>query len=245
MQSPSILSRSSGMPSVAPQPSSIRDPHFFRSSKSMVVICVDRSYLRGLVVRGSHLEFTGKSIISQFLLPFDLVKDQIPNGATLLGVVLSSDKTNISVMTGNQMAHPLLLSLANIDSDIRSKGSLHAHLLLALLPVVSFIHPKTRVRSLLADRLVHESLDFVLNPLKVATAVGIMMNDPVGNLRYCFTPLVAYIVDTPEQTLLSGTSPKALPVSTATCKQFGDPYPHPPPDGYPNSGQHQTSLYGG
>ena len=194
----------------------------------MVVICADRSYLRGLVVRGSHLEFTGKSIISQFLLPFDPVKDQIPNGATLLGVVLSSDKTNISVMTGNRMAHPLLLSLANIDSDIRSKGSLHAHLLLALLPVVSFIHLKTRVRSLLADRLVHESLNFVLNPLKVATAVGIMMNDPVGNLRYCFTPLVAYIADTPEQTLLSGTSPKASPVSTATCKQFGDPYPHPP-----------------
>ena len=131
-------------------------------------------------------------------------------------------------MTGNRMAHPLLFSLANIDSDIRSKGSLHAHLLLALLPVVSFIHPKTHVRSLLADCLVHESLDFVLNPLKVAAAVGIMMNDPVGNLWYCFTPLVAYIADTPEQTLLSGTSPKALPVSTATCKQFGDPYPHPP-----------------
>ncbi|KAI6039397.1 hypothetical protein EDC04DRAFT_2527380, partial [Pisolithus marmoratus] len=39
---------------------------------------------------------------------------QILNGRTLLGVVLSSDKTNISVMTGNRMAHPLLLSLANI-----------------------------------------------------------------------------------------------------------------------------------
>ena len=176
---------------------------------------------------------------------FDLVKDQIPNGATLLGVVLSSDKTNISVMTGNRMVHPLLLSLANIDADICSKGLLHAHLLLALLPVVSFIHPKTRVRSLLADHLVHESLDFVLNPLKVAAAVGIMMNDPVGNLQYCFTPLVAYIADTLEQTLLSGTSPKASPVSTATYKEFGDPYPHPPPDGYPNSGRHQTSLHGG
>ncbi|KAI6005577.1 hypothetical protein EDD15DRAFT_2191043 [Pisolithus albus] len=47
------------------------------------------------------------------------LQDQIPNGATLLGVVLSSDKTNISVMTGNRMAHPLLLSLANIDANIR------------------------------------------------------------------------------------------------------------------------------
>ena len=79
-------------------------------------------------------------------------------------------------MTGNRMAHLLLLSLANIDSDICSKGSLHAHLLLVLLPVVSFIHPKTRVRSLLADRLVHETLDFMLKPLKTATAVGIMIS---------------------------------------------------------------------
>ena len=139
---------------------------------------------------------------------FDLVKDQILNGATLLGVVLSSDKTNISVMTRNRMAHPLLLSLANIDADIHSQGSLHAHLLLALLPVISFIHPKTCVGSLLADCLVHESLNFVLNPLKVATAIRIMMNDPVGNLWYCFTPLMAYIVDTLEQ--IVGHQPQSL-----------------------------------
>ena len=60
-------------------------------------------------------------------------------------------------MTGNRMAHPLLISLANIDADIRSKESLHAHILLTLLPVVSFLHLKTRVRSLLSDRLIHES----------------------------------------------------------------------------------------
>jgi len=158
----------------------------------------------------------------------DFPKNQIPNGASLLGVVLSSDKTNISVMSGNRMAHPLLLSLANIDADVRSKGLLHAHILLALLPVASFIHKTTRVRSLLSDRLVHESLDFVLKPLKVAATVGIMMSDPIGNLRYCFTPLVAYTADTPKQCLLAGVSPKASPVSTATYKEFGDVDSHPP-----------------
>jgi len=158
---------------------------------------------------------------------FDPAKDQIPNGATLLGVVLSSDKTNISVMTGNRMAHPLLISLANIDPDIRSKGSLHAHVLLALLLVASFLHPKTRIRSLLSDRLIHESLDFMLKPLKSAASVGIMMSDPIGSLRYCFTPLVAYIADTPEQTLLACVSPKASPISTATHKEFGESQLYP------------------
>lgn len=126
------------------------------------------------------------------------------------------------------MAHPLLLSLANIDADIHSKGSLHAHILLALLPVGSFIHKTTHIRSLLSDRLVHESLNFVLKPLKVAATVRVMMSDPIGNLHYCFTPLIAYIADTPEQCLLAGVSPKASLVSTATYKEFGDVDPHPP-----------------
>ena len=131
-------------------------------------------------------------------------------------------------MTGNRMAHPLLISLANIDPDIRSKGSLHAHVLLALLPIASFLHPKTRIRSLLSDRLVHESLDFVLRLLKIAASIGIMMSDPIGSLRYCFTPLVAYIADTPEQCLLLCISPKASPVSTVTHKEFRDSSLHPP-----------------
>jgi len=126
------------------------------------------------------------------------------------------------------MAHPLLLSLANIDSSIHSKGSLHGHVLLMPLPVALFIHEKTHVHSLLSDQLIHKSLNFVLNPLKIATAIGIMMSDPVSNLCYCFTPLVAYIADTPKQCLLLCTSPKAFPVSTVTHKEFGDPFPHPP-----------------
>ncbi|KAI5984418.1 hypothetical protein EDD15DRAFT_2177214 [Pisolithus albus] len=110
------------------------------------------------------------------------MQEALPPGATLLGVVLSSDKTNISVMSGNCMAHPLLISLANIDKHIRSKTSLHAYLLLALLPIAKFAHKNTRVRSLLQDRLVHQALNIVLSPLKTAASVGIMMSDPSGNL---------------------------------------------------------------
>lgn len=100
----------------------------------------------------------------------------------MLGVVLSSDKTNISVMSGNRMAYLLLISLANIDPSVRSKISLHTYLLLALLPIPKFIHKDTRTRGLLHDRLVHRALNIVLEPLKTAAQVGIMMNDPVGNV---------------------------------------------------------------
>ena len=95
----------------------------------------------------------------------------------LLGVVLLSDKTNIFVMSGNHMAYPLLISLANINLLICSKTSLHAYLLLALLPIVKSTHKNTRIRGLLQDRLVHQALNVVLSPLKTVAAVGVMMSD--------------------------------------------------------------------
>ena len=125
------------------------------------------------------------------------------------------------------MAHPVLISLANIDASIRSKASLHAYLLLTLLLIAKFTHKTTHVCGLLQDWLVHSALNIVLLPLKTAAAVGVMMSDPVGNLRYCFTPLVSWIADTLEEGLLAGTGPKASPVTMATSKNFGDTFRHP------------------
>ncbi|KAF8432100.1 hypothetical protein L210DRAFT_3414405, partial [Boletus edulis BED1] len=151
------------------------------------------------------------------------IQEVLPQGATVLDVILSSDKMNISFMSGNRMAYPLLISLANITPDIRSKISLHTYLLLTLLPIPKFIHKTSRVRGLLHDRLIHRALNEVLEPLKTAAHIGIMMNDPIGNLQYCFTPLAGYIADTPEQALMACTNPKASPYMTATSKNFGDP----------------------
>ena len=126
------------------------------------------------------------------------------------------------------MAYPLLISLVNIDPAIRLKISLHTYLLLALLPIPKFIHKDSRTRGLLHDRITHRALNEVLEPLKVAAHVSIMMNDPAGNVRYCYTPLAAYIADTPELCLVACTSSKGSPFMTATSKHFGDPVLHPP-----------------
>jgi hypothetical protein len=68
------------------------------------------------------------------------LKNELPCGATLLGIILSSNKTNISPMTGGCVAYPLLISLANLFMDFWMKASNHAFLLLTLLPVPKFIH---------------------------------------------------------------------------------------------------------
>ena len=55
-----------------------------------------------------------------------------------------------------------------------------------------------------------------------------MMSDPVGSLQYCYTPLAAYIADTPEAATIAAVTGKTSHLTTALYKQFGDPYCHPP-----------------
>lgn len=130
-------------------------------------------------------------------------------------------------MTGDRQAHPLLISLANLNFDFRMKSSNRAFLLLALIPIPKVVHNSSRMRSLLADRMFHECLAYVLEPLKQAARCGVMMRDPLGWRRWCFTPLASYIADAPEWSLVSGISIAHSPLTMAKKKQFGDPFPHP------------------
>ncbi|KAG6907019.1 hypothetical protein DXG01_010888 [Tephrocybe rancida] len=118
--------------------------------------------------------------------------------------------------------------------DFRTKSSNHAYLLLALVPIPSFIYnskAKQDVVGVWEARLIHECLDFVVAPLKKAAEVGVMMNDPLGYRRYCFTPLAGYIVDTPESQLLAGVKGNTSSVTTASDHDFGDSFRHPPRTG--------------
>ncbi|KAI6146028.1 hypothetical protein BKA82DRAFT_3981096 [Pisolithus tinctorius] len=105
------------------------------------------------------------------------MQSQLPSGATLLGTILSSDKTNITTLCGGRVAHPLLVSLANIKMSTRLKLSSNSFMLAALLPVPKFVHKNKRMRGLLEDRLIHECLDIVLEPVKQAAKLGIMLPD--------------------------------------------------------------------
>lgn len=112
--------------------------------------------------------------------------------------------------------------------NTRSKITSNSFLLTALLLVPKFLHKNKRLRGVLTDRLIHQCLDIVLEPLKRAALEGVMLSDPVGQRRYCYTPLVSYIVDTPEAMMLSGVGGKTSPVTMAMYKQFGDSFRHEP-----------------
>ncbi|KAF9780072.1 hypothetical protein BJ322DRAFT_1141618 [Thelephora terrestris] len=107
----------------------------------------------------------------------------LPEGGTLLGITLSSDKTNISIATGDRVAHPLLLTLANLSMGVRMKSTHHALPLIALLPCPRFIGLKKSLHGVMENRLVHHCLDLVSEPLKQASANGALMSDSLGRIR--------------------------------------------------------------
>ena len=127
-------------------------------------------------------------------------------------------------MTGNRFAHPLLISTTALDLDFRMKATNHAFLLLALLPIPKFINKDDQ--KVLQPRMFHSCLDIILEPLKKAAEIGTMMRDPLGSVRYCYTPLAAYIVDTPEAAMLAGVAGKTSHVTMAYYKEFGDAFCH-------------------
>ena len=123
----------------------------------------------------------------------------------------------------NRQVHLLLISLANISADAHRKGSTNLYLLLALLPVLKFLHPNKCLHGILADCLLHQVISIAIKPLKKATEMGCMMSDPLGNFKYCFTPIIAYITDTPEQCTIACVTSNASSVTMAVTAQFGDP----------------------
>ncbi|KAJ7205310.1 hypothetical protein GGX14DRAFT_569060 [Mycena pura] len=149
----------------------------------------------------------------------------LPMGSTLLGVIASSDKTNISVMNGDRVAHPFLLSLANIEMDHLMKASNNALLMTALLPVPKFLCNKD-IRGVLEKRLFHHCLDIVCEPLKAAASTGVDLSDSDGQLFHCHTPLVAYIVDTPEAADIACVMGKTSHLTMASHHTFGDSFRH-------------------
>ncbi|KAG2361757.1 hypothetical protein BDR07DRAFT_1485539 [Suillus spraguei] len=84
---------------------------------------------------------------------------------------------------------------------------------------------------LLQAHMWHRCVDIVCENLKHAAAVGTDMVDPLGLLRYAFTPLIAYTADLPEQQMISCVSKNTSPVTMAIQSQFGDGKLYEPRDG--------------
>ncbi|KAI5989400.1 hypothetical protein F5J12DRAFT_864341 [Pisolithus orientalis] len=137
------------------------------------------------------------------------IQNELPDGATIVPVILASDNAPVTRMSGDREMHPLFLTIANINSEVRIKATAHAW----------------------QARVWHRCIDMVCANLKVAAHNGVFMADSHNNTRYCFTPLAAYTADLPEQLMIACVAKSASPVTTAIQSQFGDAIKHTSRDG--------------
>jgi hypothetical protein len=150
----------------------------------------------------------------------------LPYGATLIPVILASDKTHLTVHAGDKKAWPLYMTLGNIKSSVRNKPSNNAWILIGYLPVTKF-HEREH-NTMLSDRLFHQCLKIILSLLVNPGINGEKMVDSVGEKRNCFPRIAAYIADNPEQALINVASYGSAPMSTATKAELGNSRPSPP-----------------
>jgi len=132
----------------------------------------------------------------------------------LAPVIIATDKTQLTQFSSNKSAYPIYMTLGNIPRAIRRKPSQQACFLLGYLSVDKILKDdlSSREVSSRAQRLFHDSLRFILAPLKKAGTEGIEIIGGDGSVRLVFPVLACYVADYPEQCLVTcskyGTCPK-------------------------------------
>ncbi|KAI6146976.1 hypothetical protein EDD17DRAFT_1767457 [Pisolithus thermaeus] len=130
--------------------------------------------------------------------------DPTTGGATLVPVILGSDKTTVSVATGQTDYYPLYLSIGNVRNTVR-RAHRNAVVLIGFLamPKTTREHASTPAFRRFKRQLFHSSLTRILHslcrPMKVPETV--LFGD--NYYRRVIYALAAYITDYEEQVLLS------------------------------------------
>jgi hypothetical protein len=172
--------------------------------------------------------YTGKysSLISSIFLYF--IQEQIEAkkpGATIIPIILSSDKTQLTLFC-NKSAYPFYLTIGNIPKHIRSKPSHQAQILLGYLSTACFEHILGEVSCCCAVAAVyHATVTCIIQPIILLGESGIHMARENGTM-YCCHPIFAISVsDYPEQCLVTPTINGECPTGTTPYDKLGNFHP--------------------
>ncbi|KAI6021359.1 hypothetical protein PISMIDRAFT_92485 [Pisolithus microcarpus 441] len=66
---------------------------------------------------------------------WDMQENVTARGSIVAPVILSSDKTSLSMFSGDKKAWPVYLTIGNISKDVRCQVSVHTTVLIGYLPV--------------------------------------------------------------------------------------------------------------
>ncbi|KAF8953946.1 hypothetical protein BDZ97DRAFT_1929205 [Flammula alnicola] len=138
----------------------------------------------------------------------DMIYEEDPvnnDGAMYVPIILGSDKTTISVGTGDIEYHPLYLSIGTVHNSVRCA---HRN---AVVPI-GFLAITKDDRKYDNDpnfcrfkrQLYHSSISAILSTLKPAMKTPAIYRCPDGHFRRIIFDLGTFIADYPEQVMLAG-----------------------------------------
>ncbi|KAG8738093.1 hypothetical protein FRC10_007286 [Ceratobasidium sp. 414] len=156
---------------------------------------------------------------------------RIPDkSATIVPLIIASDRTRLSTMAGGQEAYPLYLSVGNIEKSVRRRTTSKATALLAYLPVEEFENAvDTDEKARLKNELTHRAMEKVTEPLRTASKDGVEMLCADGRFRRGY-PIVAGVVgDWPEQCMMGCVAEGGCPKCIQKGKGRGDYRQHARP----------------
>ena len=151
--------------------------------------------------------------------------DKSTEGSAYCPIILRADKTTVSVATGHVEYHPLYLSLGNIHNTVhRGHRSGVAPIAFLAIPKSMFgssancfnipnlvhfsgdrKHDNDPAFRKFKRQLYHASLTAILEPLRSAMTVPVILRCPDGHYQCCIFDIAAFIADYPEQVYLAGT----------------------------------------
>ncbi|KAF8594534.1 hypothetical protein BDV93DRAFT_565328 [Ceratobasidium sp. AG-I] len=135
----------------------------------------------------------------------------------ILPLIIASDRTRLSVMSGGQEAYPVYLTSGNIDKSVRRKPSYKAMVLLAYLPVKDSEHSTADEKAQLKNQLTHHAMEVVTALLRKASKEGVETVCADGRYWHCYPIVAGVIGDWPEHCMVACVEEGACP----KCEQLG------------------------
>ncbi|KII87401.1 hypothetical protein PLICRDRAFT_664349 [Plicaturopsis crispa FD-325 SS-3] len=198
---------------------------WFRDPREVARVMLDNPDFEGELDYGPYRDFdkNGNRVLKDFMSgdwswrqADKIAEDPANDGAVFVPVILGSDKTTVSVATGQNEYYPLYFSPANLHNNVRRS---HRN---SVIPIGFLAIPKSERKydNDLAFRkfrrqLFHASVSAILQTLKPGMTTAEVFRFPDGHFRRVIFGLGPYIADYPEQVLLAGVVQGWCPRCTA------------------------------
>ena len=154
------------------------------------------------------------------------VQGVLPEGATLIPILLASDETHLNNLSGDEKLCPVYISIGNIRSAIRTTPAMQpwipiAFLLIRPKPVNRIPGYSVESQEIQALQTVHDVLAHLLKPLSDAKyETGYEMVCADENVRLCFPKLFCWLANHVENATINCMSSNRCPVCTIPTEKL-------------------------